>query len=697
MRVWFIVLVLAGLALSKSLVREITVTSNDKETIFINGVTEPTLHLVRGVNYRFYLEIPDPDSFLIYDEQDRIYSSAIYRVFSQTDSDYQLMLWEVWGETPDMLFYGWENKKTRWNIVILSEGPQMLVTYSSVNLQHDSKLYLPFSSPLTLFIRNYGSGLLKLSSPPMLNENTPLTPEGFVPEDHFVVPPGESIALVVPEIPEVNPITLDIFSNDIRMFYQITINREEKADVEKGLGTNCTWDEWSACSRKCGGGIRLRRGNCGTLNSPCNLPSCGVDLVGMMPCNWAEWGDWTGCTCQQKNWRSKSCNCPHLLPEEYDYSFCSGEQPEQSIDCERNCCEWQEGTWSGCASCDGTRTKTEQCVCPPSSTAFTCSGEPRVQIESCNNDKVCCTFGWKEWSPCSGSCASGRHRTREQTCACNTTSVDLCADLKTEQAECMDGDDGKRCPRGPEYWLVNWPANISASICNKSWYDIISNPSQSSWYSMAKDYIAMSLSVAQGYPARSSLLNLLQESYVVLNSNCNNQLDVEAKLVAKDLEASFIAASETDENDAIPSNIDSVEQKSGLQWIILGVVGIVLVFGAIIFIVLYKKTRLSKVIRWESLKGEDEDEKVESQDISLDEGQGHDGPEEEVLKAKAGANSGKKSKSKKKHKMTEEEKMESLQDKVIAEYKSKYVQDKSESEGPDVDSDAVKKLMDLEL
>jgi len=101
----------------------------------------------------------------------------------------------------------------------------------------------------------------------------------------------------------------------------------------------------------------------------------------------------------------------------------------------------------------------------------------------------------------------------------------------TEQQVCEDRVDGVTCPHPPEYWMTKkqWPLTNSTQVnCTDSmdpkasltWGTVVAHPSDSTWYLLARQTIAASLSVASGAHVPADLGAALNTSQNLLTS-CN--------------------------------------------------------------------------------------------------------------------------------------------------------------------------------
>ena len=259
-------------------------------------------------------------------------------------------------------------------------------------------------------------------------------------------------------------------------------------------------DQWSKCSKSCGGGTQFRTvtcrnshvGKCQESDKPNNNQNCSE-----IPC--PEWsvGQWSKC--------SKSCGggimTRSITCKNSHGGKCPGEdKPTTNQKCsEVPCPEWSVGQWSKCSkSCDGgTQTRTVTCKnnhvgkclkadqpatnqkcsevpCPEwtvgqwSKCSKSCDGGMQTRTVTCKNRHVgecpveskplskqncgelsCPKWSVGNWSECSKSCGSGK---RTRTVQCTGSSSLSCQSTKPASHEiCND----VACPK----WIVgNWTA-----------------------------------------------------------------------------------------------------------------------------------------------------------------------------------------------------------------------------------------------
>nr|CAD2145093.1 unnamed protein product [Meloidogyne enterolobii] len=194
----------------------------------------------------------------------------------------------------------------------------------------------------------------------------------------------------------------------------------EQRNCESTTNKNCpiwgNWGEWTSCSKKCGGGEKIRRRECLMSKNNQNSEECKGPKIEHLLCNtqkcpsWSEWTDWSLCSksCGEKSLKTRKREC---LNNEYPNIECEGISREDS-ECNLNKCpEW--GEWSEWSECSGNcargkQTRSRECL----PYGFGCSGGTKAEKEFkfCQNNRlpVCYYFDqWSEWSGCSVTCGKG--------------------------------------------------------------------------------------------------------------------------------------------------------------------------------------------------------------------------------------------------------------------------------------------------
>eukprot|EP00930_Biecheleria_cincta_P073322 TRINITY_DN6062_c0_g2_i1.p1 TRINITY_DN6062_c0_g2~~TRINITY_DN6062_c0_g2_i1.p1 ORF type:complete len:1830 (-),score=240.41 TRINITY_DN6062_c0_g2_i1:94-5583(-) len=205
------------------------------------------------------------------------------------------------------------------------------------------------------------------------------------------------------------------------------------------------WEEWSTCSKSCGGGQRERRRTVRqaakhggrpclgelTVLEPCNLDSCHPEHC--TDCVWGPWDEWGSCSkCGGQRYRHRSI----IQMPNHCGRPCDVKSAKQTSDCHSECgkqlfCAWTE--WSGstsCAKCGPATTMRNRAlgftpVHPgPGNFLFLGSGEAQcagsqLNVSLCpRSGQDCqgcvpkhCVFGeWSEWHAptCVGLCERER-------------------------------------------------------------------------------------------------------------------------------------------------------------------------------------------------------------------------------------------------------------------------------------------------
>ncbi|XP_020605249.1 coadhesin-like isoform X2 [Orbicella faveolata] len=192
------------------------------------------------------------------------------------------------------------------------------------------------------------------------------------------------------------------------------------------------WEQYSQCSKSCGGGSQYRRRTCdnpapsgGGKQCPgpsqqtnhCNTQACAVDG------QWSRWSMYGKCsvTCGGGfKYRSRKCDNP--APASGGKN-CRGPS-FQSVVCETQACpvngKWS--SWSKYGVCSvtcggGSQYRSRKCDKPaPANGGKPCVG-PSQQSRSCNSQPCKTDANWSKWSkygPCSKPCGGGsQYRSRK--------------------------------------------------------------------------------------------------------------------------------------------------------------------------------------------------------------------------------------------------------------------------------------------
>lgn len=214
------------------------------------------------------------------------------------------------------------------------------------------------------------------------------------------------------------------------------------------------WGGWSACSKTCLGGQRVRHREIEVEPSPDGLPCQKGPAMQTVPCStgpckhlsetcgWGPWSLWGPCSkdCgsgQQERFRQQAWvhNTPSLSSgrrllvgfRNGDSGDCDGSQKEIRPCGIAPCntadspvpCRWEAWSdWTGC-SCNGIRERSRNIGSPPQNGGLFCTG-PSTSNEKCTpqncgwSSSIDCSFGqWAGWSECDATCGGGqRYHTR---------------------------------------------------------------------------------------------------------------------------------------------------------------------------------------------------------------------------------------------------------------------------------------------
>ena len=187
------------------------------------------------------------------------------------------------------------------------------------------------------------------------------------------------------------------------------------------------WQQWTTCSKHCGGGQRSRRRSCISSSSPQGENDCGegslshTEQCNTQPCTvnglLSKWSSWTNCPpgVYAEQSRTRKCINP-FAKTEYDVT-CPGGQLVQRELCYGKPVDGGWSKWSSWSDCSklchiGTATRTRTCTNPiPQFNGKLCD---RMTIEK--QTKVCLAalcppsteWGeWGEYSECSAMCGEG--------------------------------------------------------------------------------------------------------------------------------------------------------------------------------------------------------------------------------------------------------------------------------------------------
>jgi len=193
------------------------------------------------------------------------------------------------------------------------------------------------------------------------------------------------------------------------------------------------WSEWSLCSRKCGLGttsrsrkiLREGSGGLGMGMALQEVKGCVTSHCGEVDCRWAEWDQWSACSCTCGGGTKRRSRVIAQAPR-HGGVLCEALDKSEVGACNTQACgqcvdglwgAW--GQWSKCsATCGGAfRVRHRDVMQRPN----TC-GKPAIGLEdeyhmcndviSCTPSEDCELAEWAEWSACSCDCFGVKERHR---------------------------------------------------------------------------------------------------------------------------------------------------------------------------------------------------------------------------------------------------------------------------------------------
>ncbi|XP_055329397.1 SCO-spondin-like [Paramacrobiotus metropolitanus] len=187
------------------------------------------------------------------------------------------------------------------------------------------------------------------------------------------------------------------------------------------------WGKWSECSASCGGGLRYKSRSCDNPTPMYGGRYCPGDHFKLEACNTVscsasegyEWGCWSPCSRKCGGGgriRYGTCNAP--TQQRYD-EICNAD-PYEDEACNTDACDDQEvdaklSSWTPWSSCShtcgtGTRIRYKYSLCPAGKDSDACHGHD-FEIERCQtrpcSKKALAWDHWSSWSPCSSLCGGG--------------------------------------------------------------------------------------------------------------------------------------------------------------------------------------------------------------------------------------------------------------------------------------------------
>ena len=237
-----------------------------------------------------------------------------------------------------------------------------------------------------------------------------------------------------------------------------------------------TAGSWSACSKSCGGGTRVRSVACtSSAGFAVDASKCSVNALeqfetcnsGACPAFYYTFSVWSGCsaTCGGGT-QTRSVTCVDSAGVAIDAVKCAGQTPEaSSAACNSSPCSvavWSAAPWGPCStSCGGVRERSALSTCnyadgrpvPVALVSSACPEASPAPLESCAPCSFCSDAAQNKGCSGHGSCANG-------ACACAATYGGPTCSVNT--ATCASGvrDASQAC-------CASGVIDVSGSCCAK--------------------------------------------------------------------------------------------------------------------------------------------------------------------------------------------------------------------------------------
>eukprot|EP00929_Paragymnodinium_shiwhaense_P022475 TRINITY_DN14355_c0_g1_i1.p1 TRINITY_DN14355_c0_g1~~TRINITY_DN14355_c0_g1_i1.p1 ORF type:complete len:1588 (-),score=276.87 TRINITY_DN14355_c0_g1_i1:155-4918(-) len=235
------------------------------------------------------------------------------------------------------------------------------------------------------------------------------------------------------------------------------------------------WEEWSACSRSCGGGTKHRNRVVHQAPQHGGLECDAKDKTEAAACGdetcdqngedaaWDVWSQWSECsaTCdggyqsrsRDTSKHASTCGAP-AAGESEEYRKCPGLPPcIPKQDCKL--ATW--GEWTQCStSCFGYRERNRVIEMFATAGGASCKEAPLKVVEQCNvlNTPECggvdppvdCTLAkWTEWSECPRTCGGSQHKRTRSVISQARNGGKPCDGALAETAPCSTNSCPESC------------------------------------------------------------------------------------------------------------------------------------------------------------------------------------------------------------------------------------------------------------